>query len=133
MKSVGTAWPWWSSWKKLCCAFVPGSPMTISPVTKSSGRPSIVTDLPCDSISSCWTWAAKRARASEYGTTARAPNPRKFTFQMPSSAMTTGTFVSRGSSKKCASMARAPSRKARAAVDPRASASGSTPADDVDE
>merc|ERR1719420_414259 len=30
-------------------------------------------------------------------------------------------------------MARAPSKKARAAVDPRASASGSTPADDVDE
>mmetsp|Transcript_33707 Transcript_33707/g.101799 ORF Transcript_33707/g.101799 Transcript_33707/m.101799 type:complete len:396 (-) Transcript_33707:152-1339(-) len=52
---------------------------------------------------------------------------------MPRSAMTAGALASSGASKKCASMARAPSRNARAAVDPRASASGSTPADDVDE
>ena len=65
MKSAGTAWPWCSSWKNECCAFVPGSPITTSPAVKSSGRPSIVTDLPWDSISSCWTCAAKRASASE--------------------------------------------------------------------
>ena len=46
MKSIGTARPWCSIWKKLCWALVPGSPKTISPLSKSSGEPSRVTRLP---------------------------------------------------------------------------------------
>mmetsp|Transcript_23210 Transcript_23210/g.76230 ORF Transcript_23210/g.76230 Transcript_23210/m.76230 type:complete len:245 (-) Transcript_23210:914-1648(-) len=71
----------------------------------------------------------RRPTPSSWASTARAPRPRKLTFQTPRSAMTAGTFRSSGAVKKWSSMAWAPSRKRRGLSLPRASASGSRPGD----
>mmetsp|Transcript_22991 Transcript_22991/g.70651 ORF Transcript_22991/g.70651 Transcript_22991/m.70651 type:complete len:281 (+) Transcript_22991:2353-3195(+) len=93
----------------------------------------MVTDLPLLSISSCCTCAGKRASPWAYGTTARAPRPRKLTFHTPRSAMTAGMLCARGAVKKWRSTERAPLRNERAMDEPRANASGSKPADAHDE
>lgn len=73
MKSVGMSLvPWWTSWKKECCALVQGSPKRMGPgarhgqrgvvgegggglpVVYLAGEPSEVMDLPLDSMESCW-------------------------------------------------------------------------------
>ena len=38
IRSTGTRWvPWWSSWKKACCPFVPGAPQTTGDVGQVTG------------------------------------------------------------------------------------------------